>query len=121
MADTAVSGGRAGDCAADALLGARRALQIGDKPLAVCCLELFAVAAAAGGDHRRAAAMLAAADAARHEMGIEPDPDEQAIRGQALKLLDQNGEAFALGSAQGRALDLPAVLALATEADQTRA
>lgn len=57
-----------------ALLGARRALQIGDKPLAVSCLELFAVAAAAGGDYRRTAAILAAGQAAREAMGIEPDP-----------------------------------------------
>jgi hypothetical protein len=117
MADTAVARGRAADCAADALLGARRGLQIGDKGLAVGCLELFAVAAAAGGDHRRAAAMLAAGEAARREMGVEPDPDEHAIRGQALKLLDQHGEGFALGSVQGRALDLPGALLLATEAD----
>ena len=116
MADTAVSRGQAGNCAADALLGARRALQIGDKPLALCCLELFAVAAAAGGDQRRAAAMLAAAETARHQMGIEPDPDDQSVREQALKLLDPHGEAYARGSAQGRALDLSAALTLATEA-----
>ena len=122
MADTAVSCGRAGeDCAADALLGARRGLQVGDKPLALCCLELFAVAAAAGGDDRRAAAMLAAAEAARREMGIEPDPDDQAVREQALKLLDQHGAAFALGSAQGRALDLSAALSLAEGADRSPA
>ena len=28
----------------------------------------------------------------------EPGPDDQAIRRQALKLLDQHGEAFALGT-----------------------
>jgi predicted ATPase/DNA-binding XRE family transcriptional regulator len=121
MADTTVSRGRAEDCAADALLGARRALQIGDKPLAVGCLELFAVAAAAGGDHRRAAAMLAAGEAARREMGIEPDPDEHAVREQALKLLDQTSEAYTRGSAQGRALDLGAALSLAEEADRSPA
>ena len=121
MADTTVARGQAEDCAADALLGARRGLQIGDKGLTVGSLELYAVAAAAGGDYRRAAAMLAACDAARREMGIEPDPDEQAIRGQALKLLDQHGEAVAAGSAQGRALDLPAALWLATGADPDRA
>jgi hypothetical protein len=77
---------------------------------------MFAVAAAEGGDHHRAAAMLAACDAARREMGAEPDPDEQAIRGEALKLLDQHGETFALGTAQGRELDLPGALSLATTA-----
>ena len=121
MADTTVARGRGGDCAANALLGARRALQVGDKLLALCCLELFAVAAAAGGDDRRAGAMLAAAEAARHEMGIEPDPDDQAVREQALKLLGQHGAAFSLGSAQGRALDLPAALSLAEEADRSPA
>ena len=121
MAETTVGRGRPGDCAADAVLGARRALQVGDRGLAVFCLELFAVAAAAGGDHRRAAAMLAAGEAARREMGAEPDPDEQAIRGQALKLLDQDGEAFALGYAEGRSLDLPAALSLAAGAERNSA
>ena len=82
------------------------------------CLELFAVAAAASGDHRRAAAILAAGEAARHAMGAEPDPDEQAIRAQALKLLDQDSEDFALGYVEGRALDLPAALSLAAGADR---
>ena len=113
MAETTVGRGRPGDCAADALLGARRALQVGDRGLAVFCLDLFAVAAATGGDHRRAAAILAAGETARRAMGAEPDPDEQAIRGQALKLLDLDGEAFMLGYAEGQALDLPAALSLA--------
>jgi tetratricopeptide (TPR) repeat protein len=121
MAETTVRRGRPGDCATDALLGARRALQVGDTPLAAYTLELFAVAAAANGDHRRAAAILAAGEAARHAMGAEPDPDEQAIRGQALKLLDQDDEVFAIGSAEGRALDLPAALLLAAGEDPARA
>lgn len=121
MAETTVGRGRPGDCAADALLGARRALQVGDTPLAAYTLELFAVAAAANGDRRRAAAILAAGEAARRAMGAEPDPDEQAIRGQALKLLDQDDEAFAIGSAEGRALDLPAALSLAAGEDPARA
>ena len=121
MAETTVGRGRPGDCAADALLGARRALQVSDRGLAVFCLELFAVAAAAGGDHRRAAAVLAAGEAARREMGAEPDLDEQAIRGQALKLLDQDGEAFALGYAEGRSLDLPAALSLSAGAERNPA
>jgi hypothetical protein len=121
MAETAVGRGRPGDCAADALLGARRALQIGDRGLAVFCLELFALAAATDGDHRRAAVILAAGEAARRAMGAEPDPDEQAIRGQALKLLDQDGEAFMLGYAEGRALDLPAALSLAEGTDHSAA
>ena len=118
MAETTVGRGRPEDCAADALLGARRALQVGDKPLAAHSLELFAVAAAASGDHRRAAAILAAGEAARQAMGTEPNPDEQAIRAQALKLLDQDSEDFALGYFEGRALDLPAALSLAAGADR---
>ena len=121
MADATVQRGRLGDCAADALLGARRALQIGDRRLAVRCLELFSVAAAAGGDQRRAAAILAAGDAAQREMGLEPDSDKESIRGQALKLLDQDGEDVTLGSAEGRALDLPAALSLAAGETRTSA
>jgi predicted ATPase/transcriptional regulator with XRE-family HTH domain len=113
MADATVQRGRPGDCVADALLGARRALQIGDRRLAVRCLDLFAVAAAASGDHRRAAAILAAGEVARREMGLEPDSGKESIYGQALELLDQDGEDFTLGSAEGRALDLPAAVLLA--------
>ena len=117
MAETTVGRGRPEDCTADALLGARRALQVGDKPLAAYSLELFAIAAAASGDHRRAAAILAAGEAARQAMGTAPNPDEQAVRGQALELLDQHSQAFALAYAEGRALDLPAALSLAARAD----
>jgi predicted ATPase/class 3 adenylate cyclase len=121
MADTSVRRGHLPDCAAPALLGATRALQIGDKSLAAWCLDLFAVALAAAGDQRRAAAILAAVDAARHAMGVEPDAGDQALREQALKLLDQQGQDFALGHAEGQALDLPAALSLAASADLTPA
>jgi predicted ATPase/class 3 adenylate cyclase len=119
MADTSIRRGHLPDCAAPALLGATRALQIGDKSLAASCLDMFTVAVAAAGDQRRAAAILAAIDAARHAMGIEPDSDDQALRQQALKLLDPRGQDFALGHAEGQALDLPAALSLAASADLT--
>jgi hypothetical protein len=96
-------------------------LQIGDKYLAASCLDLFTVAVAAAGDQRRAAAILAAVDGARHAMGIEPDPDDQALREQVLKLLDQDGRDFALGNTEGQALDLPAALSLAASANLTPA
>jgi hypothetical protein len=121
MADTSMLRGRLPDCAAPALLGATRALQIGDRYLAAWCLDLFAVAVAAAGDQRRAAAILAATGAARQAMGIEPDPDEQAVREQVLKLVDQHGQDFARGQAEGQALDLPAALSLAASADLTPA
>jgi hypothetical protein len=76
MADTSMRRDRLPDCAAPALLGATRGLQIGDRYLAAWCLDLLAVAVAAAGDQRRAAAILAAVDAAWHAMHIEPDPDE---------------------------------------------
>jgi predicted ATPase/class 3 adenylate cyclase len=119
MADTSVRRGRLPDCAAPALLGATRGMQIGDRYLAAWSLDLFAVAVAAAGDQRRAAAILAATGAARHAMGIEPDPDERALREHSLKLLDQHGQDFALGHAEGQALDLPAALSLAASADLT--
>jgi len=53
MADTSVRRGRLPDCAAPALLGATRALQIGDKYLAAWCLDLFVAAVAVAGDHQR--------------------------------------------------------------------
>jgi hypothetical protein len=72
MADTATRRGRHPDCAAPALLGATRALQIGDKYLATWCLNLFAVAVAVAGDQRRAAAILAAVDAAWPQAQASP-------------------------------------------------
>jgi len=116
MAETDRSRGRPGDRPEVALLGARRALQVDDRRLAVGCLEAYALAAAEAGDHRRAAALLAAGEAACREMGAEPDADEDSARGQTLKLLDQRSEAFTLGAAEGRALDLVAALALAEAA-----
>jgi len=121
MADTSIRRGRLPDCAAPALLGATRGMQIGDRYLAAWSLDLFAVAVAAAGDQRRAAAILGATGAERHAMGIEPDADEQALREQALKLLDQHGQDFALGRTEGQALDLPAALSLAASADLTPA
>jgi hypothetical protein len=121
MADTRIRRDRLPDCAAPALLGATRALQIGDKYLAAWCLDLFVAAVAASGDQRRAAAILAAVDAARHAMGAKPDADEKALRQQVLKLLDPHGHDFALGHAEGQALDLPAALSLAAGADLTQA
>ena len=121
MADTCVRRGHLPDCAAPALLGATRALQIGDRYLAGWCLELFAAAIAAAGDQRRAAAILAAVDAAWHAMGIEPDADEQALREQVLKVVELHGQDFALGQAEGQGLDLPAALSLAAGADLTPA
>ena len=121
MADTSSRRGRLQDCAAPALLGATRALQIGDKYLAAWCLDLFAVAVAAAGDQRRAAAILAATGAAWHAMGVEPDSDQQTVRQQALKLVDQHCQDFVLGDAEGQALDLSAALSLAASADLTSA
>jgi predicted ATPase/transcriptional regulator with XRE-family HTH domain len=121
MADTTARRGWAEDCAADALLGARRAVQIGDKPLAVSCLELFALAAAARGDDRRAAAILTAGQAARQTMGAEPRPRDLAVRDQALKLLGQHGQPVAPGRAGEQVLDLAAALSLAAGADHTPA
>ena len=119
IATSTLRRGRPEDCAADALLGARRALQIGDRGLAVGCLELCAAAEAAAGDQPRAAAILAATAAARETMGIEPDADDEAIRQRALQLLGPQGQAAALGSAEGRMLDLPAMLSLAAGAADT--
>jgi hypothetical protein len=121
MAETSMRRGRLPDCAAPALLGATRGLQIGDKYLAAWCLDLFAVAVAAAGDQRRAAAILTAVDAAWQAMGIEPDAEDQALRQQVLKLLDQHDQDFALGQAEGQALDLSAALSLAASADLTPA
>ncbi len=108
------------DCAEEALLGATRALQIGDKPLAVYCLDLFAASATARGDVRRAATILGATEAARQEMGVVPDEDEAATRARALELIGRDGRADESAWAEGRALDLASALELADGKDEVR-
>ena len=97
------------DCAEDALLGAKRALQIEDSPLAVACLDLVAASLAARGDPRRAATILGATEAAREAMGVGPDADEEAIRAGAMLMLGADAD----GWNEGRALDLAAALEFA--------
>jgi predicted ATPase len=107
--------GRPEDCAEDALLGATRALQIRDNPLAVYCLDLFAASAAAGGDVLRSATILGATEAAREAMGVAPDEDEAAVRAQALELLGRDRRAVDPAWVEGRAMDLPSALRFASE------
>lgn len=116
MAETAVYRGRPEDGAEDALGAARRALQIGDKPLATSSLDLFAASAAARGDLRRAAVILAATGAARESMGVAPDEDEAAVREKALDTLRADGSVIDDVAAVGRALDLESALEVATAA-----
>jgi predicted ATPase len=105
------------DCLADARLAATRALQIGDNPLAVFCLDLVAAAAAARGDIRRAATILAATEAARKAMGVAADEDEEAIRAPALALVGGSGADAEAAWAEGRALGLEAAVELATSVE----
>ena len=109
------------DCGAEAQLGATRALQIRDTPLAVYCLDLFAASAAASGDVRRAATILAATEAAREKMGVGPDEDEEAIRAPVLKLIGESGGSVQTEWAKGRMLDLDGALELATMTEDSPA
>jgi hypothetical protein len=116
MAETAVYRGLMEDAAEDALGGARRALLIGDKPLAAATLDLFAASAATRGDARRAATILAATEAAREAMGVGPDEDEAAVRARAFEALDERASVIEDVWAEGTALDLESALEVA-EAD----
>ena len=117
LAETAVHADRPTDRVGDAVLGAVRALQIDDRPLAVYCLDLVAVGAAARGDVHRAAAILGATEAAREAMGVECDEDEVAIRASALHLLDRSSSLVEVAWNDGRALDLTRILELARDLD----
>jgi predicted ATPase/class 3 adenylate cyclase len=115
LGEAALRGGRPHECTPDALLGAARALQIRDTPIAVCCLDLFAASAAARVDARRTAMILGATEAARDAMGVAPDADEQATREHALNAM--GGAARVAGLLrEGRALELEAALELAQAA-----
>ena len=113
MAETSVHRGRPEEAAEHALGGARRALEIGDKPLVASSLDLFAASAAARGDARRAAIILAATEAAREAMGVGPDEDEEAIRARALELVESDQRAVEAVWAEGRGLDLASALEFA--------
>ena len=120
MAETTLYSERPSESAErDALLAARRALQIRDRPTAAYCLDLFAVSAAARGDFANAAAVLAATEATRQELGAGADEDEEEIRARALDLLDRADPAVDAAWAEGRALDLEAVLELVAAVPKT--
>jgi predicted ATPase len=112
LAETSVYRGRPQDAAGDALLAARRALQIDDVPTAAWALDMVALSSAARGDGNSAATILAATEVARESLGAEPDDDEQGIRERALSLLDE-ADAEAAWT-RGRSLDLGAALELAS-------
>jgi hypothetical protein len=116
LAETTVRQGRPQDCAADALLGGRRAFRIDDSPLAVYCLDLFATAAAARGDGDRATRLLRATESARAAMGLEPDEDEAATKALAVELLGAGGQ-WEVDDEAVPPLDLGSALALAEAAD----
>ena len=96
------------------MLGATRALQIDDRPLAAYSLDLVA-AAVAGRDADIAAVILGATEAAREAMGVECDEDEEAIRAVALAQLGHRPSPDAWR--RGRALDLAAALPLVRDLD----
>jgi predicted ATPase/class 3 adenylate cyclase len=119
MAEMTLYRDRPQDCAEDALLGASRALEIRDNPLAVYCLDLFAVSAAARGDGARAATILGATEAAREAMGVGPDDDEEAIRTRALGLIGAENRVAEAARAEGRRLKLASTLELAAMATRS--
>ena len=113
LAETAVLADQASARLDDAVLGATRALQIDDRPLAVYCLDLAAVAVAARGEAERAAMILAATEAARESMGVGCDEDEEVVRAHALAKLDRGSDVIRAAWSQGRALQLSRALELA--------
>ena len=113
LAETAVHADRPAARIDDAVLGATRALQIDDRPLAVYCLDLIAATAAARGEAGRAAAILGATEVAREAMGTECDEDEEAVREYALSKMDRRSRLVEEAWAEGRALGLDAALELA--------
>jgi predicted ATPase/class 3 adenylate cyclase len=111
IAETGIYRGRADEVAEEALLAARRALQIDEQPIALYALELLAAATAASGQEQVAATILTATEAAREAMGAVPDPDEQAIRERAIELVGD--AAIACVRSEGRTLDLASALEFA--------
>ncbi len=117
IAETSVYRDQAQHHAGDALLGATRALQIEDRPLALYCLDLFAVSAAARGDTRRAAVALGATEAAREALELECEEDEEAIRSAALARLDRSDALVEEAWVEGRGLAVADALEHARDLD----
>ncbi|MEX1278272.1 MAG: hypothetical protein WEI16_04395, partial [Chloroflexota bacterium] len=116
LAETAVRAGRPDDAGDTALAAARLASEIRDPSLALLALEALAASAAAHG-HTGAATLLAGTEAVRRRLDLEPDPDEAEIRAAALAHLGPDpvaDPAYAGAWVAGAALDLPALLDLAS-------
>ena len=96
-----------------ALLAAVRSTQIQDQPLTAYCLDLLAASAAALGDLHRAATLLGATEAAREQMGIEPDEDEILIRRMAETAIASHRGKLETDWLRGRGLDLSTAVELA--------
>jgi predicted ATPase len=116
LAETAFQAGRLDERVDDAVLGATRALQIDDRPLAAYCLDLVGAGLGERGDDR-SATILGATEAAREAMSIDCDEDEEAIRTAAFATLERHGVALTDAHAKGRALDLAAALRLLRDLD----
>ena len=112
FAETAVYRDRAVDAAEPALGAARLAFQIGDMPLLAYSLDLVAAAAAARGEAPRAAMILGATEVAREAMGLQLDPDEQALLPRASELLADHGSGVEEAWDEGRRLELASALEL---------
>jgi len=116
LAETAVRAGRPDDAPDTALAAARLASEIRDPSLALLALEAVA-ASAAGHGHAGAATLLAGTEGMRRRLDLEPDPDEAEIRAAALAQIGPDPAAdpvYAGAWAAGAALDLPALLDLAS-------
>jgi hypothetical protein len=119
MAQTAIYRERHEAVAEPALRAAMIAVQIGDVPLTLACLEAFAVSIAARGDPR-AAIILGGTERQRELGDMAADEEEAATRSAGLALLGDDPASYAVEWEQGRALDVAALLDVAASigADQ---
>ena len=75
---------------ADAESWTEQAIRLGriaHVPVLASCLELLAALAAQDGDRERAALLLGAAEAMHTHSGDSPEPAEEALRAETMRLL----------------------------------
>ncbi|HXF98712.1 MAG TPA: AAA family ATPase [Gaiellaceae bacterium] len=116
FAETALRRGRLEGAAANAVDAASRALEIGDRPLALDCLDVFAAAMAARGDHRCAAVLLGATAALREALEIGGDGGAEGARALALAAVDRTSATVAEAWGEGEALTLDEAVGFARAA-----
>jgi predicted ATPase/class 3 adenylate cyclase len=117
LAETAVFQEQPHEAAGWAVSGAERASGFREESLTAYCLDVAATGLAEEGAPEHAAAILGATEHVRERLELEPDDDEEAMRGRALAAIRPRLDEAELARAwsRGREMDLTQTLSFASD------